>query len=101
MHEGKNGHPSSPTTTTDLMALEDEEEMPVEYFCGIGKCRPRCLQIFRSAKFFTFMLSCYALVEGAIASGNFIAKLTHQQFSCLLIVSKFFYIDLGVTVASY
>ena len=84
MHEGKNGHPSSPITT-GLMALEDEEEMPVEYFCGIGKCRPKCLQIFRSAKFFTFILSCYALVEGAIASGNF------TTLSCLLSVTESFY----------
>ena len=67
MYEGENGQPSS---STDLMTLEKEEEKPVEYFCGIGKCRPKFLQIFRSAKFFTFILCCYALIEGTLASGR-------------------------------
>ena len=47
-----------------------EEKKPMEYFCGIGKCRPKFLQIFRNAKFFTFLLCCNCFIEGALASGK-------------------------------
>lgn len=46
------------------------EENPVEYFCGFGKCRPKFLQIFRDAKFFTFLLCCSCFIEGTIATGD-------------------------------
>ncbi len=56
-------------------AVEDEdvENKPVEYFCGFGSCRPKCLQVFRNAKFFTFLLCCYTFLEGSLATGMFLA----------------------------
>ena len=50
--------------------FEANEEKPVEYFCGIGKWNPKCLQVFRDAKFFTFLLCCNCFIEGALASGR-------------------------------
>ncbi len=38
--------------------------------CGIGPCKPQCLQIFASKKFFTFMLCIFGLIEGALISGE-------------------------------
>lgn len=48
---------------------EEKEEAPKEYFCGIGKFRPKFLQVFKDAKFFTFLLCCNCFIEGALASG--------------------------------
>ena len=42
----------------------------VEYFCGLGKCRPKWLQVFRSVYFFTFLICCDILIEGAVATGE-------------------------------
>jgi len=42
----------------------------VEYYCGLGKCRPKWLQVFRSAYFFTFLICCDILIEGAVATGK-------------------------------
>ena len=47
------------------------KDPPVEYFCGIGSFRPKCLQIFRSANFFTFLLCCFTFIEGALATGEY------------------------------
>lgn len=53
---------------------EDEEDQEtVEYFCGIGKCRPKFLQIFRSAYFFTFLICCNVFIEGGLAVGEAIS----------------------------
>lgn len=61
-------------------AVEGEEERHLEdlelvhgprYACGLGRCRPRWLQIFARANFFTFFLCLNTLVEGAIVSGMF------------------------------
>lgn len=57
--------PESPSVEVDAAS----REKLVEYFCGIGKCRPKFLQVFRSAKFFTFLLCCNCFVEGALVSG--------------------------------
>lgn len=43
-----------------------------EYYCGFGKCKPKWLQVFRNAKFFTFLMCLNSLVEGAIVSGEFV-----------------------------
>ena len=48
----------------------DDEEKRVEYFCGFGRFRPKCLQVFRSAYFFTFLICCDIFVEGTLATGK-------------------------------
>ena len=52
---------------------EDEIDMGMsrerEYFCGIGKFRPKWMQVFRNAKFFTFILCLYSCIEGGLVSG--------------------------------
>lgn len=53
-------------------AAEREKQNPVEYFCGFGPFRPKCLQVFRSAKFFTFLLCTNCIVEGALVTGRYI-----------------------------
>ena len=45
---------------------EDEKE----YFCGCGPWHPHRLQIFRDARFFTFLLCLFATIEGALVSGT-------------------------------
>ena len=40
-----------------------------EYYCGVGKCHPRWLQVFQHAKFFTFLLCLFCFVQGALVSG--------------------------------
>ena len=54
----------------DLVKKDTQEEVEKEYFCGIGRFRPKCLQIFRDAKFFTFILCSFCFIEGAAASGS-------------------------------
>ena len=41
-----------------------------EYYFGCGSCHPRWLQCFADGKFYTFILSLFVIVEGAIVSGN-------------------------------
>ena len=53
----------------DLVKKDTQEEVEKEYFCGIGRFRPKCLQIFRDAKFFTFILCSFCFIEGAAALG--------------------------------
>ena len=48
-----------------------DQEEPVEYFCSIGPFKPKCLQVFRNAKFFTFLLCSNCFVEGALATGTY------------------------------
>ncbi len=40
------------------------------YYCGVGQCRPKWIQLFAKANFFTFLLCLNSLVEGAIVSGK-------------------------------
>lgn len=49
---------------------ENEGNKPVEYYCGIGQCRPKFLQCLRNTKFLTFLLCCDCLLEGALVSGK-------------------------------
>jgi len=58
-------------------ALEKEFHTPSstpppakEYYCGVGKLHPRWLQVFRDAKFFTFLLCLDCFIEGALVSGE-------------------------------
>ena len=48
---------------------EDHGSQGKEYFCGIGRWKPKWLQVFRNAKFFTFILCLNCLVEGSLVSG--------------------------------
>ncbi len=41
-----------------------------EYYCGVGKCRPKWLQVFVNARFFTFLLCLNCFIEGALVSGE-------------------------------
>lgn len=45
-----------------------------EYFCGVGKCRPKWMQVFRDSKFFTFILCLNCCIEGALVSGGWPAS---------------------------
>lgn len=47
----------------------EEKKEEVEYFCGIGRFRPKYLQVFRSPNFFFFLLCCDVLFGGALATG--------------------------------
>ncbi len=41
-----------------------------EYYCGVWKFRPKCLQIFRNPYFFSFLLCCDIFIGGALATGR-------------------------------
>ena len=47
------------------------EQQSVEYYCGIGRCRPSWMQRLRDARFFTFLLCCNTFIEGALVSGGY------------------------------
>ena len=52
-----------------------EETVPPElskpYYFGCGPCRPRFFQwLFARKKVFTFLLCCFAFLQGAIVSGK-------------------------------
>ena len=47
----------------------DDTSKAEEYYCGIWKCRPRWIQVFRKGKFFTFILCLYCCIQGALVSG--------------------------------
>lgn len=42
----------------------------LRYYCGAGPCRPKHMQVFANAKFFTFLLCVFGLIEGALISGE-------------------------------
>ena len=54
--------------TTDL-EVEESGTATVYYF-GCCCCHPRWLQVLANAKVYTFILSLFILVEGAVASGK-------------------------------
>ena len=54
-------------STEDEIGLVSEVR---EYFCGIGKYRPKWMQVFRNAKFFTFILCVYCCIEGMLVTGK-------------------------------
>lgn len=49
---------------------ESESTDAKEYYCGVGGCRPKWLQVFRNAYFFTVILCLNCAIEGAIVSGK-------------------------------
>ena len=61
----KERHPSSSSTGS-----RSKSEQSVEYYCGVGRCRPSWMQRLRDARFFTFLLCCNTFIEGALVSGE-------------------------------
>ena len=59
-----------PTLNEDPQESVNDREQRVEYFCGFGRCRPKCLQVFRSVYCFTFLICCDIFIEGALATGK-------------------------------
>ncbi len=62
-----------PTLNEDLQQDGGNDEVDglmIEYFCGIGRWKPRCLQVFRNSYFFTFLICSHILIEGAVATGE-------------------------------
>lgn len=74
-----------------------------EYFCGIRRWHPSCLQVFRNAKFFTFLLCLYCFIEGAIVSGFIPAVLStiqkQYQFSSTLAALIHIMFDVAVIIS--
>lgn len=64
----KERHPSS--SSTGSRSKREDSEQPVEYYCGVGRCRPSWMQRLRDARFFTFLLCCNCFIEGALVSGE-------------------------------
>ena len=67
----KERHPSRSSVGSQSAARKGSEQDPVqEYYCGVGRCRPRWLQRLRDARLFTFLLCCNCFIEGALVSGE-------------------------------
>ena len=52
-----------------------KEELTKEYYCGLGRCRPKWMQIFLDARFFTFLLCLNCFIEGALVSGEYLVNM--------------------------
>ena len=69
-------------STTALITDDREDDGDVladlhatpRYYCGIGRFRPQCLQLFATKKFFTFILCVYCLIEGAVSTGELLTE---------------------------
>ena len=88
---------NSTKLTRDMELASAEGKNPVsatpkdvvakEYFCGIGPFKPKCLQMFRNAKFFTFLVCC-----GNVLTGGGSGKSSHSPNSIALqILAAFAY----------
>ena len=68
------GHLSGPSFNVSSSSTKGTPLHNVKpYYCGVGPCHPKKLQWFASAKFFTFILCIYGLVEGALVTGKQLA----------------------------
>lgn len=74
-----NSEPQTPQTKelqlSDLNEATSANELPPtksrkSYYFGCGKIHPSWLQVFADPKFYTFMLSLFVIVEGAVVSGG-------------------------------
>eukprot|EP00731_Ephydatia_muelleri_P010246 Em0005g832a len=54
-------------------------QAPPRHYCGIGRFRPKCLQVFATKKFFTFILCVYCLIEGAVTTGFIAVVITSLE----------------------
>lgn len=68
---GKERHPSS-SSSSGSGRKGSETAAVQEYYCGVGRCRPKWMQKLRDARFFTFLLCCNCFIEGALVSGELI-----------------------------
>ena len=66
----KERHPSSSSTGSQARRKASGHEEQVEYYCGVGRCRPSWMQRLRDARFFTFLLCLNCFIEGALVSGE-------------------------------
>ena len=67
----KERHPSSSSSAGSARSKgKADSEQSVEYYCGVGRCRPSWMQRLRDARFFTFLLCCNTFIEGALVSGR-------------------------------
>ena len=64
-------------TDSAMCVVEGEEEERVEYYCGIGWFKPKCLQVFRNPYFFSFLLCSDVFFSGALSTGNFVLCLSY------------------------
>ena len=60
--------PSPPDSTS---ATDQKPEPDKVYYFGCRLWHPQWLQVFANAKFYTFILCLFVIIEGAIASGEF------------------------------
>ena len=60
------------TLENELHTPSPPPPLPREYYCGVGRCHPKWMQVFRDAKFFTFLLSLNCFIEGALVSGQYL-----------------------------
>ena len=66
----KERHPSSSSTGSHSKRKDSAHDQQVEYYCGVGRCRPSWMQRLRDARFFTFLLCLNCFIEGALVSGE-------------------------------
>ena len=67
----ENGGPVTATETEKKEEKAVQGEDDKEYFFGCGPWHPDGLQIFRDARFFTFLICLFATIEGALVSGTY------------------------------
>ena len=53
-----------------LSSSSKHREGEEQYYCGLGSCRPKWMQVLRDARFFTFLLCLNCFIEGALVSGE-------------------------------
>lgn len=69
---GKKEESPESALENELHTRSPSPPSPKEYYCGVGRCHPKWMQVFRDAKFFTFLLSLNCFVEGALVSGRYL-----------------------------
>lgn len=64
-HEEETGGGSKTATTADeVHESDDEEQVADKYLCGLGSCKPRCLQRLNNPEVALAFLCWFALVQG-------------------------------------
>ena len=72
--DGTEHHPSGSSTGSCSNTKDSGHEQQVEYYCGVGRCRPSWMQRLRDARFFTFLLCLNCFVQGSLVSGESVAS---------------------------
>ena len=65
----KNTNGNSAPATLDPSSLSPSAPTRAYYF-GCGPCHPRRMQVLADPKVYTFLLSLFVIVEGAVVSGE-------------------------------